>query len=136
MKRENRMNKRKRTLQELTIKDNFMFGAEKYRYTQKKICSELPGLSMEDVAHTIFFSTKGNDEEEISAEMVRFLKFVEAPLSESEQDFEDDYVRKLQHSIKKVKESREMGAKYMRFEEYLNEEREEGLYVMAIFEEE
>ena len=40
--------------------------------------------------------------------MVKFLKFVRADLTESERDFKDAYVKKLQESIRHVKESREM----------------------------
>ena len=101
------------------------FGAEKYRYTVEKNCKEVPGLSMEDGSHTVFLSTKGTNKEEVSPELVRFLEFVAAPLSESEEDFEDEYIRKLQASIEEVKASREMGARYMTFEEYIKEEREE-----------
>lgn len=101
------------------------FGKGKYRYTRKAICEELPTMSMEDGAHTIFLSTKGTNESEVPLELVRFLKFVAAPLSDSESDFEDDFVQKLQSAVREVKSSREMGAKYMTFEEYLYEERED-----------
>ncbi|MBQ8803819.1 MAG: Rpn family recombination-promoting nuclease/putative transposase [Tyzzerella sp.] len=103
------------------------FGQGKYRYTLKKICEECPAISMEDGAHTIFLSTKGKNKEEVPDELVRFLDFVAAPLSESERDFEDDFIRQLQNSVREVKESREMGARYMTFQELLNDEREEGL---------
>ena len=40
-------------------------------------------------------------------------------------DFQDDFVRKLQETVREVKASREMGARYMTFEEYVKEERED-----------
>ena len=80
---------------------------------------------MEDGVHTVFLSTKGANAGEVSPELVRFLEFVAAPLSESGEDFKDEYVRKLQASIEEVKASREMGARYMTFEEYVKEERED-----------
>ena len=55
-----------------------------------------------------------------------FLKYVEAPLSESEKDFEDEFVKRLQKTVKEVKVSREMGARYMTFQELLNDERAAG----------
>lgn len=65
-----------------------------------------------------------------NAAIKKILKFLAAPLAESEQDFEDDFIRQLQASVKEVKESREMGARYMTFGELLDEEkieaREEG----------
>lgn len=101
------------------------YGKGKYRYTRKEICEEEPELSMEDGAHTVFLSTRGTNAEEVPSELVRFLEFVGAKLSDSEKDFEDDFIRRLQDSVKNVKASREMGARYMTFEEFLNEEKEE-----------
>ena len=102
------------------------FGEGKYRYTRKAICKELPELEMDDGAHTIFLSTKGTNEDEVSKELVKFLKFVGAQPSESEKDFEDVFVKRLQNSVKEVKASREMGARYMTFQELLKDEREAG----------
>lgn len=101
------------------------YGKGKYRYTRKVICQEEPELSMEDGAHTIFLSTKGTNADEVPIELVRFLEFVGTPLQDSDKDFNDDFIRRLQKSIREVKASREMGARYMTFEEYLKEEREE-----------
>ena len=58
--------------------------------------------------------------------MVRFLKYVGTPLSDSEKDFEDAFIQKLQSSVREIKASREMGARYMTFLELLNDEREAG----------
>ena len=102
------------------------FGMGKYRYTKKVICEEVPELEMDDGAYTIFLSTKGTNEDEVSEDLVKFLKFVGAKPSESEKDFDDAFVRRLQKSIKEVKASREMGARYMTFQELLKDEREEG----------
>lgn len=59
-------------------------------------------------------------------ELVNFLKYVEAPLSESEKDFDDEFVARLQKTVKEVKVSREMGARYMTFQELLSDERKAG----------
>ena len=102
------------------------FGLEKYRYTMQKVCKEESSLLMEDGAHTIFLSTKGRNGEEVPEELVKFLKYVGAPLSESENDFQDNFVEKLQEAVRKVKVSREMGARYMTLQELLNDERAAG----------
>lgn len=98
------------------------FGMKKYRYTQKKICVEKPGFEIDDGAHTLFLSTKGENETEVPKELVNFLKYVSAPLEQSEADFDDDYVRKLQKAVKEIKRSREMGARYMSFEEHMRDQ--------------
>ena len=102
------------------------FGEGKYRYTKKTICKEVPELEMDDGAHTIFLSTKGTNEDEVPEALVKFLKFVGAKPSESEKDYEDAFVKRLQESVKKVKASREMGARYMTFQELLKDERKVG----------
>ena len=58
--------------------------------------------------------------------MVRFLKFVTAGLEESERDFQDELVRRFQKTIHEIKTDREMGERYMIFEEMLREEKQEG----------
>ena len=57
--------------------------------------------------------------------MIAFLDYVKANLAESTQDFNDNYVRQLQDSVKQVKMSREMGVRYMQLQELLKEERSE-----------
>ena len=51
---------------------------------------------------------------------------MKADLSESTKDFEDEFVERLQKSVKHVKESREMEKRFMLFEEMLRDERKEG----------
>lgn len=102
------------------------FDKKKYRYTCKTICEEVPELLMDDGAHTVFLSTKGENKEEVPKELVDFLEFVGKPLSESEAEQDDIFIQKVQTTIREVKKSREMGARYMTFEELLKDERAEG----------
>lgn len=153
----------RKKLQELTIKDNFMFGAvmaepenckelllrgndypalpdpvvificdfdpfgtKKYRYTFRMRCDESSETDLQDGRCTIFLSTRGENDREVPKELVSFLKFVKADLEESQKDFQDAYVKKLQQFIGKVKESREMEERFMILEEMLREEHAEG----------
>lgn len=102
------------------------FGERKYRYMRKSICKEVPELEMDDGAYTIYLSTKGANDEEEPEELVKFLKFVGAGPSESEKDFKDAFIKRLQDSVREVKASREMGARHMIFQEMLKDEREAG----------
>ena len=63
---------------------------------------------------------------EVPEKLVKFLRFVSADLSESELDFEDEFVQKLQETIRRIKGSREMEGRFMIFEEMLRDERTEG----------
>ena len=71
-------------------------------------------------------NTKGKNDAEVPSELVRFLKFVTAGLEESERDFQDELVRRFQKTIREIKTDREMGERYMIFEEMLREEKQEG----------
>ena len=102
------------------------FGKGLYYYTCRTKCEEDALLEYEDGCRTIYLSTKGKDEEKVPKSLVRFLKFVAADIEQSDQDFEDDSVEQLQKSIHTVKESREMGERYMIFEEMMEEERKVG----------
>ena len=79
-----------------------------------------------DGSHMVFLSTKGENDSEVPEPLVHFMKFVAASLVESTADFEDEFVKRLQTSIKLIKSSREMGERYMLFEEMLRDEHAEG----------
>ena len=102
------------------------FGEGKYRYTLETKCRESEYVVVEEGRTSIFLSTHGTNEQEESEAFVKFMKYVKAELSESMDDYEDDFVRKLQQTVKKIKQSREMGVRYMSFYEMLKEERSEG----------
>ena len=102
------------------------FDKKLYCYTFRNICEEDPNVKLEDDSCTIFLSTKGENEDEVSQELVRFLKFVTADLKESEMDFGDGLVQRFQKTIRQIKTDREMGERYMIFEEMLREEKQEG----------
>ena len=102
------------------------FGKKKYCYTFANQCLEDKDLNQQDGAVSIFLSTYGENEKEVPERMVNFLKFVRADLEDSEKDFKDAYVKKLQESIRHVKESREMEERFMLVQEMLRDERAEG----------
>lgn len=137
--------RQKKCLKELTIKDNFMFGAvmsdaencrrflemaagfsiERVEVIKEK-SMVYPNLGLGSGERTLFLSTAGENEEDEPEELVQFLKYVKADLEESESSFEDEYVQTLQKAVRHVKESRELEEKFMVLEEMLQDEREEG----------
>ena len=102
------------------------FGEHLYCYTFGNECRENTKVKLDDGSCTIFLSTKGENEEEVPPELVRFLKFVTADLEESEEDFQDELVKQFQETIRTIKTDRKMGEQYMIFEEMLREEKQEG----------
>jgi hypothetical protein len=97
-------------------------GLKKYRYTKRQTFYEDESYAYDDGEHTIYLSTKGENNSEVSEQLVKFLHFVGANLAESTDDFEDALVKRLQDSVARIKASREMGERYMLFEELLKDE--------------
>lgn len=89
-------------------------------------CEEDANVELEDARQIIFLSTQGKYREEVPKELVTFLEYVKADLEESQKDFHDSYVRRLQDSVQRVKADREMEERFMLLEEKLKEERAEG----------
>lgn len=102
------------------------FGDKKYKYTFCNICEEESAVDLGDERYTIFLSTRGENPQEVSESLVNFLKFVKADLKESKEESEDPFVRQLQKTIEKIKVNREMGERFMVFQETLSEERAVG----------
>lgn len=101
-------------------------GKKKYVYTFENQCREDNHLILDDGVHTIYLSTQGENTDEVPKELVKFLEYVEADLSKSTVDFEDEFVSRLQKAVQHIKKSREMEERYMLFEELLQNERKEG----------
>lgn len=102
------------------------FGGKKYKYTFCNMCDEESAVNLGDERYTIFLSTRGENPQEVPKNLVNFLKFVKADLRESKEESEDPFVRQLQKTIEKIKVSREMGERFMVFQEMLSEERAAG----------
>lgn len=102
------------------------FGEKKYCYTFENVCLEDKELKLKDGNKTIFLSTRGENDEDVEISLIKFLQYVKADLSESEREFEDEFVKRLQESVRHVKESRDMEERFMLFEELLRDERKEG----------
>ena len=108
----------------ITNYDPFDLG--KYRYSFRQECREEPGFELGDGSYTIILNNRGNNPEEVPAELVAFLEYTKEAPEGSEEESEDNFVRDIQRTIQKIKASREMGGLYMTFQEMLSEEREEG----------
>ena len=102
-------------------------GLSKYRYTLRSTLLEDREYPYHDGIHTVMLNTKGKNEDEVPKELIKFLRFVEANLAESTNDFEDPLVSRLQQSILEIKRNRVMGERYMLFEELLKDEYSAGM---------
>lgn len=101
-------------------------GLGKYKYTRKQIIEEAPSYKYNDGSYTVFLSTKGTNDDEVSAELRKFLKFAGANKENASMDYEDEFIAKLQRSIEKVRNDREFRSRYMLLEDLMNEKYKEG----------
>lgn len=102
------------------------FGGRKYRYTFENTCSECEGVALNDGIKTIFLSTYGENPEDEPESVVKFLRFVKADYEESEKDYQDEFVERLQQAVRHVKQSRQMEERFMLLELEIKRERREG----------
>ena len=97
------------------------FGEGKYCYTFENRCLQDLTLDMRDECRSIFLSTKGEDSASIPKELKAFLDFVKEDTPENNTQTEDAYVKKLQNTIRSVKENREMERSFMTWEDIRRE---------------
>ena len=102
------------------------FGLGRYCYTFRPRCVEEGELYLNDGSISIFLNTHGKNAEETPNALVEFLRYVKADLAESMEAYEDEFVKRLQDSVQRVKENRRMEEKYMTLGELLKDERDEG----------
>lgn len=102
------------------------FGGGLYRYTFENCCLE-NGILLEDGAKKIFLNTKGTNQTEVPEELVEFLRYVEESTDEVASSAEDERITRLHKRIRKLKENRSWEARYMRFEELLQQAEKAGL---------
>ena len=101
-------------------------GLKKYKYTVRHTLAEDGTYEYADGRHTVFLSTVGTNEKDVPEALANFLKYVAAEPEDSDADYDDSYVTQLQNSVKKIKNSRDMGGRYMIFEEMMRKEYKSG----------
>lgn len=105
------------------------FGQGLYRYTFEERCLERD-ISLGDGTRKIFLNTKGKNEDEVSEELVHFLKYVEESTSEYVSSITDESIIHLHEKITELKKQRKLEARYMTVEEWMSiradKAREEG----------
>ena len=100
------------------------FASELYRYSVRNMIWETKE-PLNDGSQTIILSTKGKNKSEVPIELVNFLEYVGQETDEAETG--DDYVKRIQEQIKRIKQNRDWEGKYMLLEEMMRDERMEGM---------
>lgn len=101
------------------------FGRKLYRYTFEPRCLE-EDFPLEDGTKRIFLSTVGENEKEVPAELVCFLRYVTESTDTYVRQLGNPKLDKIHNRIKMLKQSRKLEERYMQFEEMLKKEHKEG----------
>lgn len=108
------------------------YGKKKYCYTFDNQCKEVPGLRLGDEVIKLLLSTKGENEEEVSKELVDFLHYVTESNENGLPDECDERLKRLHESIREIKASADMEVEYMKMEERERIIRDEGKQIGII----
>ena len=104
-------------------------------YGKKKFdnqCKEVPGLRLGDEVIKLLLSTKGENKEEVSKELVDFLHYVTESNENGLPDECDERLKRLHESIREIKASADMEVEYMKMEERERIIRDEGKQIGII----
>lgn len=93
---------------------------KKYMYTFRMTCDEVPEMPLDDGAVRIFLNTHGENDNEVSPELVELLHYMEKT-SRYNKKIENERVRKLADQIENLKNNQEVGVKYMSLYEEIEE---------------
>ena len=91
-----------------------LFGAGKYRYTFRSRCEEAPDCLLKDGATRIFLNTKGQNDSEVSEELVEFLKYAENTTALTAKAAKSPRLSRIHQRVCTVRASEEIGVKYCR----------------------
>ena len=108
------------------------YGKKKYCYTFDNQCKEVPGLRLGDEVTKLLLSTKGENEEEVSKELVDFLHYVTESNENGLPDECDERLKRLHESIREIKANADMEVEYMKMEERERIIRDEGKQIGII----
>ena len=103
------------------------YGKKKYCYTFDNQCKEVPRLRLGDEVTKLLLSTRGENKEEVSKELVDFLHYVTESNENGLPDECDERLKRLHESIREIKASADMEVEYMKMEERERIIRDEGV---------
>ena len=98
----------------------------KYCYTFENRCLEDFSLEMGDGSRSIFLSTDGKDTDKTSKELRAFLEFIKTDNPENNTKTEDEYVKGLQQTIRRIKKNRELEREFMTWDDIRRDAKLEG----------
>lgn len=101
------------------------FGKKFYRYTFEMQCIE-ECFPLNDGVKRIFLSTKGENKEEVHETLIEFLGYLNNSNDTYIEKVKDAKIRRIHEKVKELKKNRDLGARYMHFEELLKSRERKG----------
>ena len=90
-----------------------IFGEDRYRYTFRMKCDEIPEIILGDGDIRIFLNTRGTNDDQESSELVELLRYMEDSSKEVASGCSSPRIHTLQERIEAIKSSEEVNVKYM-----------------------
>ena len=90
-----------------------IFGEDRYRYTFRMKCDEIPEIILGDGDIRIFLNTRGTNDDQVSPELVELLRYMEDSSKEVASGCSSPRIHTLQERIEAIKSSEEVNVKYM-----------------------
>lgn len=97
------------------------FGEGLYRYTFENRCLER-NIGLGDETVKIFLNTKGRNDTEVSAELIHFLKYMENSTDTFVEQVTETSIMQLHDRVKSLKKWRELEARYMTVQDWIDRE--------------
>lgn len=88
------------------------FGESRHLYTFENTCRQNTSLLLGDETTKIFLNTRGT-RQDVDADMVEFLKYIEHTTDAFAEQAENPLIREIHRKVAEVKQSKEMEVEYM-----------------------
>lgn len=109
-----------------------LFGKGLFRYDFSMTCHQHPELKLEDGARRIFLNTHGITETGVSNELIELLQYIEHSNDATAHNCSSQRVKQIHHKVNAIKDSEEVGIRFMNAWEEKVYEKQEAREEMAI----
>lgn len=103
-----------------------LFGEGNYKYTFLPQCQESPNTILQDGTTRIFLNTRGHNKENVSQELIDFLRYIENSTEETVAAINSKRIQRIHERVCRVRTNEQVGVKYMQAWEERIYDREDG----------
>ena len=103
-----------------------LFGEGNYKYTFLPQCQESPNTILQDGTTRIFLNTKGHNKENVSQELIDFLRYIENSTEETAAAINSKRIQRIHERVCRVRTNEQVGVRYMQAWEERIYDREDG----------